>query len=55
MANKKKSQAKKGPLSKDEVTKMVREHEDGSNIYELADEYGVKPRSVAAFVANAHR
>jgi hypothetical protein len=50
-----KKQVKKGTLSKGEITSMVRRHEDGSTIYELADKYGVKPRSVAAFVANAHR
>lgn len=55
MANKKAKQAKKAGLSAGEVTKMVRQHEDGSTIYELSDKYGVKPRSVAAFVANAHR
>lgn len=42
-------------LSDTEKHSMVHSHEDGSTIYELAEVYGITPRSVAAFVANAHR
>ncbi len=46
---------KASQLSDTEKRSMVQSHEDGSTIYELAIVYGVTPRSVAAFVANAHR
>jgi DNA-binding CsgD family transcriptional regulator len=47
--------SKKQRLSTDEVTKLVRAHEDGDTARELAKQYGISPRSVAAYVANAHR
>jgi len=46
---------KKSQLSDSEKRKMIRGHEDGSTVYELAKKYGIKPASVAAYVANAHR
>lgn len=42
-------------LSTDEVKRLVQAHEDGDTTRELAKQYGVSPRSVAAYVANAHR
>jgi len=54
MANQKTNTNRHG-LSASEKRAMVRSHEDGSTVYELADEYGITPRSVAAYVANAHR
>lgn len=52
---KKKAPKKLGQLTHVEKDSMVKGHEDGSTIYELADVYGITPRSVAAYVANAHR
>lgn len=42
-------------LTEEEKQSMVEQHECGSSIYDLAREYGISPRSVAAYVANAHR
>jgi DNA-binding CsgD family transcriptional regulator len=42
-------------LTQAEKESMVGQHEGGDSIYVLADEYGISPRSVAAYVANAHR
>jgi DNA-binding CsgD family transcriptional regulator len=39
----------------DEKEAMIKAHEDGSTADELANQYGITPRSVAAYVANAHR
>ena len=45
----------KRQLSVDEVKKLVRAHEDGDSAKLLAKLYQISPRSVAAYVANAHR
>jgi len=46
---------KKQRLQTDEVKRLVQAHEDGDTAQELAKQYGISPRSVAAYVANAHR
>jgi Mor family transcriptional regulator len=42
-------------LSDSDKQKMIRKHEDGSTVHELAKEYNTSPTAVAAYVANAHR
>jgi hypothetical protein len=45
----------KRKLSATEIRQLVRSHEDGDTVRELGKKYGIRPTSVAAYVANAHR
>ncbi len=42
-------------LTDSQKKKLVMSHEKGTPASELAKKYGVSVRSVAAYVANAHR
>jgi hypothetical protein len=42
-------------LSDDDKKTLIADHEGGVPARELAEEYNISIRSVAAYVANAHR
>jgi transposase-like protein len=47
--------SKKTELTPEEKLTMVEAHESGVDVHQLAAEFNISPRSVAAYVANAHR